>query len=552
MCYYNYNMKLLKKYLNLCKEDTIYLFFGLIFGSASSYYTVYSNEYLSIMLNGDKSIFDIYIKYSILTIIATAIRAGIFTYTQNKFHNTLTKLVYNKMLYQKIEYYEITPISSLLDICNNDIRIVADIITLNINVYSRNVSSIIFTLYILSNISVKLSIFLSLLLLFYCFIINYSNHFYNNKMLLFNEIKKKINAHIHETISHISIIKSFANENRVSAKINKYCEDLTKFYWFEILYHSINTISIYNINILTNIFIIAFSNYFNINAVSFLVHKHKLLENFKCIIEFNNDYIKCNKSLKNIFHILDNDVYYNGNFIPISNDIRGNIIFRNINFNYIKTPEHLILNRFNFEIKEGNKIGIVGPSGCGKSTIVKLLMGIVKQQEGTIYIDNINIDFYNNKWIRNKIGYVSQDNILFADTILNNITYGLDTYDMNDVINIAKIANAHEFILKLPDGYNTIFDATELSSLSGGQKQRIAIARALMRNPKILIFDEATSALDPYCEEIVQNTINDCFNNINKKSTIIVIAHRKSALNFVNNIYKLNSNSSRMEEITMS
>ena len=179
-------------------------------------------------------------------------------------------------------------------------------------------------------------------------------------------------------------------------------------------------------------------------------------------------------------------------------------------------------------------------------------MGIVKQQEGTIYIDNINIDFYNNKWIRNKIGYVSQDNILFADTILNNITYGLDTYDMNNVINIAKIANAHEFILKLPDGYNTIFDATELSSLSGGQKQRIAIARALMRNPKILIFDEATSALDPYCEEIVQNTINDCFNNINKKSTIIVIAHRKSALNFVNNIYKLNSNSSRMEEITMS
>jgi len=303
---------------------------------------------------------------------------------------------------------------------------------------------------------------------------------------------------------------------------------------------------------LTNIFIIAFSNYFNINAVSFLVHKHKLLENFKCIIEFNNDYIKCNKSLKNVFHILDNDVYYNGNFIPISNDIRGNIIFRNINFNYMKTPEHLILNHFNFEIKEGNKIGIVGPSGCGKSTIVKLLMGIVKQQKGTIYIDNINIDFYNNKWIRNKIGYVSQDNILFADTILNNITYGLDTYDMNDVINIAKIANAHEFILKLPDGYNTIFDATELSSLSGGQKQRIAIARALMRNPKILIFDEATSALDPYCEEIVQNTINDCFNNINKKSTIIVIAHRKSALNFVNNIYKLNSNSSRMEEITMS
>lgn len=545
-------MQLLKKYLELCKEDTIYLFFGLIFGLASSYYTVYSNEYLSIMLNGDKSVFDIYIKYSILTIISTAIRCGIFTYTQNKFHNTLTKIIYNKMLYQKNDYYETTPISSLLDICNNDIQIVSDIITLNINVYTRNISSIIFTLYILSNISYKLSIFLSLLLISYCCIIKYSNNYYNDKMLIFNEIKKKINAHIHETISHISVIKSFANENRVSIKLNKYCENLAKFYWFEILYHSINTISIYNINIITNIFIILYSNYLNINAVSFLVHKHKLLENFKSIIEFNNDYIKCNKSLKNIFYILNNDYYNNSIFIPYSNDINGNIIFRNINFNYNKTPDNLILNNFNFEIKEGNKIGIVGPSGCGKSTIAKLLMGIVKQQKGNIYIDNINIDFYDNKWIKNKIGYVSQDNILFADTILNNITYGLDNYQIDDVINIAKIANAHEFIVKLPNGYNTIFDATELSSLSGGQKQRIAIARALMRKPKILIFDEATSALDPYCEEIVQNTINNCFSTINKRSTIIVIAHRKSALNFVNNIYKLNSNSSRMEEITMS
>jgi ABC-type multidrug transport system fused ATPase/permease subunit len=545
-------MQLLKKYLNLCKEDTIYLFFGLIFGSAGSYYTVYCNEYLSIMLNGDKSVFNIYVIYSILTIIFTALRCGIFTYTQNKFHNTLTKIIYNKMLYQKNEYYETTPISSLLDICNNDIRIVSDIITLNINVYSRNITSIIFTLYILSNISYKLSIFLSFFLLFYCGIINYSNKFYNDKMLIFNEIKKKINAHIHETISHISVIKSFANENRVSIKINKFCEDLTKYYWFEILYHSINTISIFNIDILINIFIILFSNYLNINAVSFLVHKQKLLENFKYIIEFNNDYIKCNKSLKNIFYILDNEYHNKGVFIPSSNDIKGNIVFRNIYFNYVKSPDHLILNNFNFEIKEGSKIGIVGPSGCGKSTIAKLLMCIVKQQKGTIYIDNINFNVYDNKWIRNKIGYVSQDNILFADTILNNITYGLDNYDMDDVINIAKIANAHEFISKLPDGYNTIFDATELSSLSGGQKQRIAIARALMRKPKILIFDEATSALDPYCEEIVQNTINECFSSINKKSTIIVIAHRKSALNFVNNIYKINANGSIMEEITMS
>ena len=178
-------------------------------------------------------------------------------------------------------------------------------------------------------------------------------------------------------------------------------------------------------------------------------------------------------------------------------------------------------------------------------------MNIIKQQKGVIYIDNININFYDNKWIKNQIGYVSQDNILFSDTILNNITYGLDNYDMDDVINISKIANAHEFISDLPNGYNTIFDATELSSLSGGQKQRIAIARALMRRPKILIFDEATSALDPNCEEVVQNTINNSFSKINKKSTIIIIAHRKTALKFVDKIYTFKS-SSQMQEIIMS
>jgi ABC-type bacteriocin/lantibiotic exporter with double-glycine peptidase domain len=370
-------------------------------------------------------------------------------------------------------------------------------------------------------------------------------------MAIFQEIKKKINAYIHETISHISVIKSFANENRVSEKTNKYCDELAEYYWFEILYNSLNTIFIYNIHIFTNIFIIIFSNYFNINAVSFIVHKHKLFENFKEIIEFNNEYIKSNKSLKNILYILDNEYYNKGSFIPLSNNIRGNIIFKDIYFHYNKSPEKLILNNFYFEIKEGTKIGIIGSSGCGKSTIAKLLMNIIKQQKGVIYIDNININFYDNKWIKNQIGYVSQDNILFSDTILNNITYGLDNYDMDDVINICKIANAHEFISDLPNGYNTIFDATELSSLSGGQKQRIAIARALMRRPKILIFDEATSALDPNCEEVVQNTINNSFSKINKKSTIIIIAHRKTALKFVDKIYTFKS-SSQMQEIIMS
>ena len=138
--------------------------------------------------------------------------------------------------------------------------------------------------------------------------------------------------------------------------------------------------------------------------------------------------------------------------------------------------------------------------------------------------------------MKQKIGYVAQDSILFSDTIANNIAYGIENPSEQDIIIAAKKANAHEFISMLPNKYNTVLEGTELSSLSGGQKQRISIARALIRNPNILIFDEATSALDPECEEIVQNTIKECSNK--KNITMIIIAHRVSALEIADKIYR--------------
>ena len=129
-----------------------------------------------------------------------------------------------------------------------------------------------------------------------------------------------------------------------------------------------------------------------------------------------------------------------------------------------------------------------------------------------------------------------QHKIVFSDTIANNIAYGIENPREEDIINAAIKANAHEFISKLPNKYQTLLEGTELSSLSGGQKQRISIARALIRNPNILIFDEATSALDPECEELVQNTIKDCFND--KNITMIIIAHRRSALEIADKIYR--------------
>jgi subfamily B ATP-binding cassette protein MsbA len=147
-------------------------------------------------------------------------------------------------------------------------------------------------------------------------------------------------------------------------------------------------------------------------------------------------------------------------------------------------------------------------------------------------------------WLKKHIGYVAQDSVLFTDTIANNIAFGLSgevsevgEVSETDIIEAAKNANAHEFISKLPNQYQTMLEGTELSSLSGGQRQRISIARALIRKPQIIIFDEATSALDPYCEELVQDTIRECYAKQN--STMIIIAHRRSALEIADKIYEL-------------
>ena len=270
------------------------------------------------------------------------------------------------------------------------------------------------------------------------------------------------------------------------------------------LLYGINLLFVSNIPTITTIAIILMARYLNTmdGLVTFILHNQSLYDNVKAIIHFKNEFIKCKEPYKRITDMLDSKYITGGYYIPNKN-FNGNIEFKNLKFKYEKSDTY-ILDNFNFTIDSGEKIAIIGESGSGKSTLVKTLTGILSPEDGEILIDDVDINTYDNKWIKSKIGYVAQDSIMFSDTIANNIAYGLDDFTQEDIEYAAKQANAHDFIMKLPDKYNTKIDGTELSSLSGGQKQRISIARALIRKPKILIFDEATSAIEPKCEEIVQ------------------------------------------------
>jgi len=210
---------------------------------------------------------------------------------------------------------------------------------------------------------------------------------------------------------------------------------------------------------------------------------------------------------------------------PITlNNIQGDIKFDNVSFKY--TPSsNLVLKNINLHITPNKSIGIVGRSGSGKSTITKLIERLYLQNEGAIYIDGIDIRHLNPYILRQNIGVVLQESYLFSGSIKDNISFASPGASMEDIIRVSQIAGANEFIATLDKGYDTAVGERG-SSLSGGQKQRIAIARALINNPKILIFDEATSALDYESESIITQNLSQ----IKQNKTFIIIAHRLSTV----------------------
>ncbi|MDR1614330.1 MAG: type I secretion system permease/ATPase [Campylobacteraceae bacterium] len=208
----------------------------------------------------------------------------------------------------------------------------------------------------------------------------------------------------------------------------------------------------------------------------------------------------------------------------------GDIKFDAVSFRY--TPDGpFILKKLSLHVKPGESIGVVGKSGSGKSTLTKLLQRLYIPNDGALYVDGVDIRHMSPSWLRHNIGVVLQENYLFSGSIKENISFAMPSASMQRIIEAAVIAGAHDFITALPEGYDTLVGERG-SALSGGQKQRIAIARALLTNPKILIFDEATSALDYESESIIRNNLN----KIKQNRTMFIVAHRLSAVRECNRI----------------
>jgi len=209
------------------------------------------------------------------------------------------------------------------------------------------------------------------------------------------------------------------------------------------------------------------------------------------------------------------------------NRIEGRISFRDVHFAYPSRPEHKVADGYSLVVEAGTTVALVGASGSGKSTAIQLVERFYDPDQGSVRLDGRDLKSLNVKWLRRQIGLVGQEPVLLAGSIAENIGYGKEGASREEVEAAAKMANAHDFIMEFPDGYDTEV-GEKGGQLSGGQKQRVAIARAMIKNPAILLLDEATSALDNESERVVQAALDDLLQK--QRRTTIVIAHRLSTI----------------------
>jgi len=371
---------------------------------------------------------------------------------------------------------------------------------------------------------------------------------YNRKMkhaFKQNRVKiAEINAQIEDNLSGIRVVKSFANEYIVMKKFERgntgFLNSKKNSYKYMGTYNAGLGVFTSLITILVIVVgaIFITKGMLNItDLITFLLYINNLIEPVKKLINFTEQFQNGYSGYERFLEILSEepDIIDKKNpFAPKT--YKGDIEFKNVSFKYDEnTPD--VLTNVNLKVNAGEYMALVGSSGAGKSTLCSLIPRFYDVTEGEITIDGMDVRNIKLRNLRNNIGIVQQDVYLFAGSVFDNIKYGRPDATDEEVIGAAKDANAHEFIMQLPDGYDTYIGQRGVK-LSGGQKQRLSIARVFLKNPPILIFDEATSALDNESEKVVQESLEKLANH----RTTFVIAHRLSTIRNAKKILVLTEN----------
>lgn len=472
-------------------------------------------------------------------IVLVLVQFGSNYFVTNIGHVMGAKMEYNMRAeifdhYQKLSFsfFDDQKVGQLMSRITSDLFDITELLHHGPENLAISFIKIVGALIILSSISGYLTIaaFVLLPLMFiYAFIMNrkMKRAFKENRVQI-----AEVNTQIEDNLSGIRVVKSFANEEIENEKFkvgnDGFLRAKKQSYFYMGFYHSgmsaftmlINIVVIMTGGILMSKGMVRVEDF-----ITFLLYINVFTDPIRTLIDFAESFQNGYSGFERFMEILaiEPDIQDAPDAKPLEN-VKGDITFDDVSFKY-KDGQHRVLRHINLDVKAGSYVALVGSSGGGKTTLCSLIPRFYEVTKGSIRIDGKDIRDVTMKSLRQNIGIVQQDVYLFAGTVYDNILYGKPGATREEVIEAAKQANAHDFIMELPNGYETDIGQRGIK-LSGGQKQRLSIARVFLKNPPILIFDEATSALDNESENIVKESLE----RLAHDRTTFVIAHRLSTI----------------------
>jgi subfamily B ATP-binding cassette protein MsbA len=497
-----------------------------------------SDVFNEFVFSGDKT--EALVKICLLVLIAFFLK-NIFSYLQAYFMTyveygamkDLRDLAYKHLHQLPMSFFKQERVGNLISRFTNDVTIVQASITAAFLNLIREPLTIIVFLIIAVSISWQLTLLALVVLPFSMLIIWWIGVKLRRQSGYIQSKMADITSILQETISGVKIVKAFGMENYENRKFFKETRNYFKLILRIVRVRNLSSPLTEFLSVIIGVFIIYYGGVLVLQEntlkasefLGFLFAIFQLMPPIKELSSVNNRIQESSAAGDRIFEILDAKPNIRDNKDSVSIDkFQKSIVFRNVDFYYDDSDEP-ILKDISFHVNRGEILALVGPSGGGKSTLVDLIPRFYDPTSGEIIIDDINVRDIKIDSLRKLMGIVTQETFLFNESVKNNIAYGLENYPFEKVVEAAKAANAHNFIIEMSDGYDTIIGERGVK-LSGGQRQRLSIARAILKNPDIMIFDEATSSLDNESEILVQEAIERMMVN----RTTFVIAHRLSTI----------------------
>ena len=438
--------------------------------------------------------------------------------------------VFNKLNELPLKYIDGNSHGSIINSVINDIEIVSDGLLQGFSQLFTGVITIIGTLLFMLSINIKIALLVVIITPISLFTASTIAKHCHSMFRKQSEVRGELTGYVEEMIGNQKVVKAFSYEDRAQEDFEEINKRLytygQKAQFYSALTNPVtrfvNGIVYASVGIVGAI--TAINGNLSIgNLSAFLSYANQYTKPFNEISGVITELQAAFASASRVFKILDEkpEAYDNENAINLKS-CEGSVDISNLNFSY--SDDKPLIENFNLKVKPGDRIAIVGPTGCGKTTLINLLMRFYNIKSGEIKIDNINIDNITRTSTRGLYGMVLQDTWLFSGTVRENISYGKEDATLEEIIEAAKAAHAHKFIMRLPKGYDTIL--SEDSSLSQGQKQLLCIARIMLSKPPMLILDEATSSIDTRTEIYIQRA----FNKLMEGRTSFIVAHRLSTI----------------------